>query len=214
MKVRISIDGCYLQLLLDPSDPSVPWERALRSALAGGVDLVQLRAKEVSTAGRIDFARAVAEITEPRGVPLLMNDDVDAAVALGETVVGVHLGQGDLPVGSARARLGPTAWIGLSTHSQAELVAGQESSATHFGLGACFVTTTKRDHRVLARAELAAAAASATRPLFAIGGITPDNVASLVAQGIRRVAVSSALLLAADPEAAASSIRRALRVSK
>ena len=210
LNVLNQIYRARLQLLLDPAVPGFDWRRALAAALAGGVDLVQLRSKATDTAARVELARALLAVTAPRGVPLLINDDVEAAAALVGEVAGVHLGQGDVPVAVARARLGEGASIGLSTHSRAELIAGQSGSASHFGLGACFPTATKLDHHVLASAELAAAGAVATRPLFAIGGITPDNVHELVALGIRRVAVSSSLLTARDPRAAAASLRERL----
>jgi thiamine-phosphate pyrophosphorylase len=140
----------------------------------------------------------------------LINDDVTAAVELGEKVAGVHLGQADLPVAEARQRLGRAAWIGQSTHSSAELVAAAASEATHFGIGACFATVTKQVSRRLTPAELRAATAVATRPLYANGGITPDKVPTLVDCGVRRIAASRSLLLASDPRQAATAIRRAL----
>lgn len=201
---------CRLQLLLDPRELGRDLVPRLREMVAGGVDLVQLRMKQATTAERVAAARLVLETQGAVPLPLLINDDVAAAAALGGAVAGVHLGQHDTPIAAAREQLGAAAWIGQSTHSCAELVAGQATSATHFGLGACFPTTTKRDHQVLGRTELAAAIAVARRPLFAIGGITLANIAELVALGIRRIAVSSALLAAADPGAAAAAFRAAL----
>lgn len=213
MKELIPISSCRLQLLLDPAAPGFDWRRALTAALAGGVDLVQLRMKGAHTADRVAQARLVLAQTAPANVPLLINDDVEAAAALDGEAAGVHLGQEDAPVEQARARLGAQAWIGLSTHSRVELLAGHATSATHFGLGACFTTATKRDHKVVERPELAAALAGASRPVFAIGGITPDNVAELVALGVRRVAVAAALLTARDPRAAAAALRAALEMA-
>jgi len=204
------LERCRLQLLVDPRTLPGRWERIVAAAVEGGVEVVQLRMKEGTTEERVAAARALASQLDPQRVALLVNDDVEAAARLAGVVAGVHLGQHDTPVAEARARLGPAAWIGLSTHSRAELEAGHATAATHFGLGACFATTTKRDHRVLARTELAAAAKLSRRPLFAIGGITPENVAELAAVGIARVAVSNALLSARDPRAAAAVIRAAL----
>jgi thiamine-phosphate pyrophosphorylase len=185
-------------------------EGRLRAAIAGGVDLVQVRMKGASRLDLVAFVEAVARVTAPLGVPLLVNDDVEAAAQLGSAVAGVHLGQDDLPVEQARRRLGDRAWIGLSTHDAREVESGLRSSATHFGLGACFPTRTKSDTRALAPDELRRAVAASTRPLFAIGGITPSNVARLVALGVRRVAVASAILESDDPAAAAAAIRAAL----
>lgn len=219
---RAVLERCRLQLLLDPRTLPGRWEQVVAAAVDGGVDVVQLRMKEATTEERVAAARSLARQVDGLGVALLINDDVEAAAQLAgagvgtgvgtgvDAVAGVHLGQHDTPVADARARLGPAAWIGLSTHSRAELEAGHATAATHFGLGACFATTTKRDHRVLARAELAAAVAFSRRPLFAIGGITPENVGELAAVGITRVAVSHALLTARDPRAAAAALRAAL----
>ncbi|MBM4014751.1 MAG: thiamine phosphate synthase [Planctomycetes bacterium] len=199
-----------LQLLLDPREGGPGGAGVLAAVLDGGVDLVQLRMKAATTAERIAAARVLCRELAPRAVPLLINDDVAAAVELGPEVAGVHLGQDDLSVSAARARLGPGSWIGQSTHSVAELCAATAVGATHFGLGACFATATKTVPRLLTAAELRAATAVATRPLYAIGGITPENVGRLVDCGVSRVAVSSALLTATDPRAAAAALRRAL----
>jgi len=182
----------------------------VRAAIEGGVDVVQLREKECSTEERVAVARSLAAVTTEVGVGLLINDDVEAARRLGAAVAGVHLGQGDLPVDEARCRLGPAAWIGLSTHSEGELARGAATSATHFGLGSCFPTGTKRDASLLAHDDVRRACARVTRPLFAIGGITAANVGSLVALGVRRVAVSTAILSSDDPGAAAAAIRAVL----
>ncbi len=204
------LEGCQLQLLLSRDGGRHPWEWTLTAALRGGVDLVQLRMKRAATAERIAFAREVVPVTDRFGVRLLINDDLDAAAALGAAVAGVHLGRGDAPVEEARRRLGERAWIGISTHSEVEIHIGEQTSATHFGLGACFSTTTKADHQLLDRGEVARACAAAHRPCFAIGGITPDNVASLVALGVVRVAVAASVVAAADPEAAAVALKAAL----
>jgi len=199
-----------LQLVASRRESRRPLAEAVRAAIEGGVDLVQLREKGCSTSERVAVARGLLDVTAALGVPLLVNDDVEAAVRLGSLVAGVHLGQQDLPVEEARRRLGVGAWIGLSTHSESELERGERTSATHFGLGACFPTSTKPDHRVLARDELRNACLRATRPLFAIGGVTAVNVGSLVELGVRRVAVSRAILASDDPARAAAAIRAAL----
>lgn len=207
---RIALEDCHLQLLVDPRELGSSWQARLDAALDGGVDLVQLRMKVASCDERVQWGRRVAERLGPRRIALLVNDDVEAAIELAGVAAGVHLGQGDVLVEAARARLGPAAAIGLSTHSCAEVVAGNRTSATHFGLGACWPTATKPDHRVLSRDELARAVAAANRPLFAIGGITAARAPELAALGVRRVAVASALLAAPDPAEEAAALLRAL----
>lgn len=209
----IELAGCRLQLLATRALARRPLAECVRAAIEGGVDLVQLREKEATTSERVALARELLAVTAPRGVALLVNDDLDAAVELGAAVSGVHLGQQDAAVAEARRRLGPEAWIGLSTHSTAEIERGETTAATHLGLGACFATRTKADPSILTRAELARALARATRPLFAIGGITAENVGELVSLGVKRVAVSSAILASPDPAAAAAAIRSKLSLS-
>ena len=204
------LDTCRLQLLV--MRPLCPrrWRDAVRAAIAGGVDLVQLREKGARTREVVEVARELLAITEPANVPLLIDDDVAAARKLGPAVAGVHLGQEDLPVEMARARLGNNAWIGVSTHDELEVGWSERTSATHYGLGACFATATKREHWLLNFDELTRALARAKRPVFAIGGITPENVGMLARVGVARVAVSAAILAAPDPQEAAARIRAAL----
>jgi len=204
------LDSCRLQLLVVRSLARQRWLDAVKAAIAGGVDLVQLREKPAKSRDVIEVARALLAITEPANVPLLIDDDVEAARRLGAAVAGVHLGQEDLPVEMARARLGNDAWIGFSTHDELEVGWAERTSATHYGLGACFATATKREHRLLTFDELTRALARAKRPVFAIGGITPDNVGLLARAGVARVAVAASILAAADPGDAAARIRAAL----
>jgi thiamine-phosphate pyrophosphorylase len=204
------LESCRLQLVVVRTLCPKSWRDVVKAAIAGGVDLVQLREKRGSTRDRVELARELLKITEPANVPLLINDDVEAARRFGSAVAGVHLGQDDLPIEIARSRLGGDAWIGVSTHDEMEVAWSERTSATHFGLGACFETRTKDDHRLLSFDELARALARARRPVFAIGGITPDNVGMLAAAGVTRVAVSASILAAADPQAAAARIRSAL----
>jgi thiamine-phosphate pyrophosphorylase len=204
------LESCRLQLLVIRPLAPQRWREAVKAAIAGGVDLVQLREKSAPTREVVETARALLAITEPANVPLLINDDVEAARKLGSAVAGVHLGQGDLPIEMARARLGNDAWIGSSTHDELEIGWAERTSATHYGLGACFATATKREHRLLTLDELTRGLARAKRPVFAIGGITPENVGMLARIGVARVAVGAAILAAADPQEAAARIRAAL----
>jgi thiamine-phosphate pyrophosphorylase len=200
------LESCRLQLLVIPELRREGWCEAAREALKGGVDLVQLRMKRGSTADRVEAARDLLRVTAPAGVPLLINDDVEAARRLGGAVAGVHLGAEDLPIEIARARLPKDAWIGASAHSAEEIEWYERTSATHCGLGACFATATKKGGPLLSFDQLARALAVARRPVFAIGGITPTNVGMLVAAGVTRVAVAASILCADDPAAAAARI--------
>jgi len=192
-----------LQLLLS-SDVKLD---VLRAALDGGVDLLQLRDKAVTTADRVRNFEPHQRLAAEYGVPVLVNDDVEAALAMG--AAGVHLGADDEDAEVARARLGPQAFIGLSTHG-ADEVRAASSAATHLGLGACFSSTTKSDTRPLAHEELRRALDLARMPVFAIGGIDAESLEELAELGVRRVAVSAAILRAERPAVVAGRMRRRL----
>jgi len=182
-----------------------PW-RTLAEAIAGGVDLVQWRVKAHDPHGA---ARCLAACTEA-GVPLVVNDDVDLAVALG--AAGAHVGQDDLPAARARALLGPDRILGVSTHDLDQLGAAERAGADYVGFGPCYPTATKGYTEGLGEAAVAEAVRRAGVPVFAIGGIDAERARRLAAAGCRHVAVSSAILAAPDPRAAARALRTALDV--
>lgn len=171
-------------------------------ALSGGVEAVQLRDKEADDARYADAARRLRSICA--GVPFLLNDRWHLVEETGAD--GVHLGQDDAPIEQVRRALGAEVLLGLSTHDQAEAAVAAERGADYVGLGPMFPTATK----ALSRAPGGAALLRSVRcelPVFAIGGITAENLPSL---GARRIAVSSAIADAADPESAARELRRLL----
>lgn len=190
-----------LYLLFTPALCSrEPWA-TLGSALDGGVDLVQWR---VATPDRDGFDRCLAACAA-RSVPVIVNDDVEFAAV--SAAAGAHVGRSDLPLALARQRLAPGQVLGASTHDPAQLRAAIAAGADHVGVGPCHPTTTKGYTAGLPPETLRAMFAIATVPAFAIGGITAANVGRLVTLGCRRVAVSSAILRAADPAGAARAIR-------
>lgn len=180
-----------------------PWD-TLAAALAGGVDLVQWRVKDHPTVG---LARCLA-LCHAHAVDLIVNDDPALAVTAG--AAGAHVGQDDLDAAAARELLGPTRLLGVSTHDAAQLAAAHAAGADYAGFGPCYATATKGYREGLGPEALRVAVAAARLPVFAIGGITADNLPALIAAGCTRVAVSSAILGAADPTAAARALRRLL----
>jgi thiamine-phosphate pyrophosphorylase len=193
-----------LCLLFTPSLCAAdPWH-TLERALAGGVDLVQWRVKERDAAG----LRRCQEICRPRGVPVIVNDDVALAVAAG--AAGAHVGQDDLPARVARARLKRGQWLGVSTHDLAQIQRAVADGADYLGFGPCFPTATKGYEQGLPSGSLARALAATRLPVFAIGGITAERLALLRKEGCTRIAVSSAILRAADPQAAVRELLAAL----
>ena len=174
----------------------------LAAAVAGGVDLVQLREKNLADRALFGVLEEAREVTARLGVPLVVNDRPDLAVLAGADYV--HVGRDDLPVAAAR-RFG--LGVGLSTHAPREIDA---ADADYIGVGPVHETPTKPG-RAAVGLDLVRYAASHSRvPWFAIGGIDRTNVEKVVAAGATRIAVVRAIVDAEDPEAAARELRAAL----
>ncbi|MEW6182207.1 MAG: thiamine phosphate synthase [Bacillota bacterium] len=170
-----------------------------RDAILGGAGIVQLREKNLSSKAFLAEAQVLRELTRDAGIPLIINDRVDIAAAVGAD--GVHLGQNDLPVIFARKLLGESAIIGVSAHSVAEAAAAEKDGADYIGFGPVFATSTKPDLQPLGTKILRDVLRTVRLPVVAIGGITPDNIGEVTAAGAKRVAVINAV--AGSPEVAA-----------
>jgi len=174
---------------------------AVARALEGGARLVQYRDKTSDHARRHAEAAALRQLCAGRGVPLIVNDDLELAAAIGAD--GVHLGEQDLALPTARAALGEQAIIGVSCYDSLERARELAAAgADYVAFGAFFPSPTKPLAR-RAAPELLRQSAALGVPRVAIGGITPDNAASLVGAGADYLAVISALFGAADVRAAA-----------
>ena len=180
----------------------------LPDALAGGVDVVQLRDKDASDDEIVAAGRALRALCDEHDALLLVNDRADLAVACAAD--GVHVGQDDEPLESVRAAVGPDMLVGLSTHSPEQVEAGEASSADYLGVGPVYETPTKEGRPAAGLEYVRYAAQHARRPWFAIGGIGETNAPDVVAAGAERIAVVRAITEAADPERAAASLRAAL----
>jgi thiamine-phosphate pyrophosphorylase len=200
MFVRDRLARSRLYLVLAGTDAHV-----LEPALQGGVDVVQLRDKELSDADLVAAAEPFRAACEEHDALFVLNDRPDLVEACGAD--GVHVGRSDTPVGEARALVGPDQLLGLSVSTLDELddVAG----ADYVGVTA-FATPTKDDAVPGGVELLRAAAATLAVPWFAIGGIDLGNVGKVVAAGAPGVAVVRAIRDAEDPEAAARLLRDAL----
>lgn len=175
----------------------------LREAVAGGVDSVQLREKEMADEAFRTWAQIVADECQKLRVPLIINDRADIAAELG--CAGVHLGQGDMPLAEARKILSPNQWIGLSTHSIDELEDAADQGADYVGFGPMFSTALKPHLRAQSADAVTRAAMFARVPVLAIGGITADNVESVPRKF--GLAVSAAICSANDSKMAAMRLR-------
>ena len=184
----------------------------LEAALGGGADLLQLRDKELDVAGLTEAAVTFRAAADAHGALFILNDRPDLVPACGAD--GVHVGQDDTSVAQARRAAGPGAIVGLSTHSAEQLEAACSASGDdrpdYVSVGPVWETPTKAGRPATGLGLIEHAAASATLPWFAIGGIDVSNVGEVVAAGAVRVVVVRAIRDAEDPAAAARTLRGAL----
>ena len=195
-------------------DPGVSGGRSLAElarSIAPSTTLVQLRDKTGTTRTLIDEARALLSVLQPKGIPLLINDRVD--VALAAKAQGVHVGWDDMPAEEARRLLGPDAIIGLSIKTLAQAAAAPLDVLDYVAIGGVYTTTSKDNTSAPIGTSGLNAIAQAVRarkpgfPICAIAGITAANAADVIAAGADGVSVISALSLAPDPAAAARDLR-------
>jgi thiamine-phosphate pyrophosphorylase len=183
-------------------------EYELREALAGGVDVLQLREKNGSDEEILAAAATFRALCDEHDALFVVNDRPDLALAAGADAV--HVGQGDEAVASVRERVGRGMLIGLSTHSREQLAAALETDADYVCVGPVYATPTKPDYPAVGLDLVRHAVEMADRPWFAIGGIDGTNVDEVAAAGAPRVAVVRAIRDAPEPRAAAAGLRAAL----
>jgi thiamine-phosphate pyrophosphorylase len=184
-------------------------DRLLAAALAGGVDMVQLRDKSASDSDLLAAARTFRAACDEHDALFWLNDRPDLVAEC--EADGVHVGQDDVPVAEVRRQVGPNVLIGLSTHTPEQFDAALESEADQLSVGPVWVTPTKEGRPAAGLSVVRHAAERGfDRPWFAIGGIETGNVAGVVAAGARRIVVVRAIRDAADPRAAAEALRGAL----
>ena len=177
----------------------------LPAVLRGGVDVVQLREKDLDDQIRISDATLMVPICRDFGVPFIMNDSPELAREVGAD--GVHVGQEDVSVSRCRELLGPEAIVGLSTHSSIEFDEALNQSATYFSAGPIIATPTKPGRAGTGVNYAVTSQARSDRPVFVTGGVNVENVAGLVVAGLRHFVVVRALTESNDPEQAARRIR-------
>jgi thiamine-phosphate pyrophosphorylase len=172
------------------------------AAVRGGATMVQLREKEATTRAFVDEARALKAALAPFGVPLAINDRLDVALAIDAD--GLHVGQDDMPVETARRLMGPGKFIGLSITAVEQVLRPDAEAADYLGVGPIYAQQTKADAAApLGVDGLRRLRGLTGKPIVAIGGLTSDNSAPVLAAGADGLAVVSAIVAAADPEAAA-----------
>ena len=177
----------------------------VEAALKGGATCVQLREKELDGAAFLEEARTLAALCRRYGVPLIINDNVEVALASGAD--GVHVGQDDLTVEQVRRLAGDRLIVGVSAHSVEQALAAQAGGADYLGVGAVFATATKSDAHVLPRETLAEICRAVDIHVVAIGGIGEDNLLQLAGTGVDGAALVSAIFSALDIEGQCRKLR-------
>lgn len=184
---------------------------AAAGAIEGGVDIIQLREKEMSASERYELGTELRELTAGTGVDLIVNDRVDIAVAIDAD--GVHLGDSDLPVTVAREQLGNDAIIGRSVSTPEGAQDAEEAGADYLGVGAVYKTDSKdvpQEHHGIGSAGIEAVSEATDLPVIGIGGVTAKRTPDVMAAGADGVAVISAISRADDPKQATRELRDAV----
>jgi thiamine-phosphate pyrophosphorylase len=208
-RLRERLQRAFLYLVTPANPPAGALDELLPRVLEAGVDMVQLREKDLEAGPLLRHCETVRRRTAEFGALFFVNDRVDVAIAAAAD--GVHLGQEDLPLEEARRQLGPVPLLGLSTHSREQLVAGLGGPADYLAVGPVHATPTKPGRPAVGLDLVSFAADRAgALPVFAIGGLHGGNVRQVVEAGARRISVVRALTSADDPAEAAGALRRAL----
>ena len=180
------------------------------AAVSGGVTCVQLREKHCSTREFLEEARRVRELLVGTGVPLIINDRLDVALAVGAD--GVHLGQNDMHISDARRLVGERLVIGISAESVADAIRAEAEGADYIGVSPVFTTPTKMDTAPpLGLEGLREIRRAVSLPLVAIGSIRHDNAAEVLRAGADGLAVVSAIVSAPCPRTAAAGLRQRIQ---
>jgi len=203
-----------LYLVLDPDlCAGYGLVETTRAAVAGGATIVQLRDKTASTQQMIETGRALQQVLSGSGALLVVNDDVDAAIALNAD--GLHIGQEDLGAAEARRRIGPDMILGLSVETLELAAAVDPAIVDYAGIGPVFATATKPDHKqpigILGLAELVRVCPVRS---VAIGGLKAEHVDPVIATGAEGLAVVSAICGQPDPKAATAAIAERIRKAR
>lgn len=180
--------------------------QTVKEAVEGGVTMVQLREKDIDTRTFIEEALELKALLGPLGVPLIINDRVD--VALASDADGVHIGQSDMPYAIARRLLGPDRIIGLSVENMDQVAQADALDVDYIGVSPVFATPTKTDTaRPFGLEGLREAVKLSHHPTVAIGGMNALTAADVMAAGTDGIAVVSAIIAAPDPRAAAEELK-------
>ena len=177
----------------------------VEEALEGGATFLQLREKNLDGGHFLEEARELQELCRKYGVPFIVNDNVDVALAMGAD--GIHVGQHDMEAGDVRALLGPDKILGVSAQTVEQAVLAEQRGADYLGVGAVFPTGSKDDADDVSHETLKAICDAVSIPVVAIGGISQQNIRQLAGSGICGIAVISAIFAQKDIKAATALLK-------
>lgn len=184
-------------------------EESVEQSIAGGVTIVQLREKDCSTREFYELAKRVQQITRPNRIPLIINDRIDIAMAIGAE--GIHIGQSDMPATIARKIVGPDMIIGVSASNYREAKQAVQDGADYLGVGAMFATGTKTDAIITPFDDLRQIRKDFDIPVVVIGGINERTIPQFADMGINGYAVVSAIVAQPDIKKAAVNLRNIIQ---
>jgi thiamine-phosphate pyrophosphorylase len=185
----------------------------VRAAIRGRASVVQLREKTATTREMVELGQALHAITRQAGIPLIINDRLDVALAI--AAEGVHVGHDDMPVSLARRLIGPDLLLGASPETVGEARQMEHEGADYLGVGDVYGTPSKSDAGIPIGVDgLTEVIRAVSIPVVAIGGITWENAGAVIQAGAAGVAVISAIVGAPDPEAAARRLRELVNVKR
>lgn len=180
---------------------------AVEEALRAGVTFLQLREKDLDYASFLELAREIKGITDKYGIPYVINDNVEVAMAVGAD--GVHVGQDDMAPEDVRKIIGPDKILGVSAQTVGQALLAEKKGADYIGVGSIFPTSTKPDAETVSFDTLKAICEAVSIPVVAIGGINKDNAMRLSGSGIDGIAVVSAIFAREDIATAVRELREA-----
>jgi thiamine-phosphate pyrophosphorylase len=206
---KAKIDLCVYVLTNKKLAGAVNIVDVVKAAIEGGATVIQYREKEASTGEMIKEASAIQVVTKAAGVPLIINDRIDVALAIDAD--GVHVGQSDMPADLARKLIGPDKILGVSARTPELVAKAIADGADYLGIGDIFGTTTKKDTVVIGLAKFKQLVELSTIPVVGIGGVTKDNASGVIKAGADGVAVISAVFGKDDPKLAAHELFEAVK---
>ncbi|TDL89881.1 thiamine phosphate synthase [Vibrio vulnificus] len=183
--------------------------KIIAESVSGGVSIVQLREKNNSSLSFYKKASALKQLLNELSIPLIINDRVDIALAVGAD--GIHIGQDDLPLPVVKKMVPEDMIVGVSVSTLEEALEAERNGADYIGVGSVFPTKTKQDATLMALEDLGEICRSVSIPAVAIGGITADNISALSDSGLSGTAVVSAIMNADNPKTASESLLKTIK---